>query len=91
MASTEEHNAELMQTLDDAWNSKDEDAFKARHKPTSSSAGPVSRPDVINDAAGLAAGSTGQGAREPAQRRAARGRLLAPPRRHPRGRRRRRP
>jgi SnoaL-like polyketide cyclase len=31
--STEERNMELMQTLDDAWNSKDEHVFRARHKP----------------------------------------------------------
>jgi len=31
--STEERNAELMQTLDDAWNSEDVAVFRARHKP----------------------------------------------------------
>jgi ketosteroid isomerase-like protein len=31
--STEERNTELMQTLDDAWNAKDVDVFRARHKP----------------------------------------------------------
>jgi hypothetical protein len=31
--STEERNMELMQTLDDAWNSEDEEVFRARHKP----------------------------------------------------------
>jgi predicted ester cyclase len=29
----EEHNMELMQTLDDAWNSQDWDTFDQRHKP----------------------------------------------------------
>ncbi len=33
MATTEEHNAELMQTLDDAWNAQDLKVFEARHKP----------------------------------------------------------
>lgn len=33
MASTEERNAELMQTLDDAWNAQDLSVFEARHKP----------------------------------------------------------
>ena len=33
MATTEERNAELMQTLDDAWNAQDIDVFRARHKP----------------------------------------------------------
>ena len=33
MASTEERNAELMQTLDDAWNAQDVEVFRARHKP----------------------------------------------------------
>jgi ketosteroid isomerase-like protein len=32
MATTAERNAELMQTLDDAWNSQDEEVFRARHK-----------------------------------------------------------
>lgn len=31
--STEERNAELMQTLDDAWNAQDVEVFRARHKP----------------------------------------------------------
>jgi predicted ester cyclase len=31
--STEEKNMELMQTLDDAWNSQDWDTFEKRHKP----------------------------------------------------------
>jgi ketosteroid isomerase-like protein len=31
--STEQHNMELMQTLDDAWNSEDQDVFVQRHKP----------------------------------------------------------
>jgi len=30
---TEERNAELMQTLDDAWNAQDVEIFRARHKP----------------------------------------------------------
>ncbi len=34
MASSEERNAELMQTLDDAWKAEDEEVFKERHKPT---------------------------------------------------------
>jgi hypothetical protein len=29
----EEHNMELMQTLDDAWNAQDWDTFDRRHKP----------------------------------------------------------
>jgi predicted ester cyclase len=29
----EEHNMELMQTLDDAWNAQDWDTFDKRHKP----------------------------------------------------------
>jgi ketosteroid isomerase-like protein len=33
MASTEERNKELMQTLDDAWNAQDVDVFRQRHKP----------------------------------------------------------
>jgi hypothetical protein len=33
MATTEERNAELMQTLDDVWNAEDEDVPRARHKP----------------------------------------------------------
>jgi hypothetical protein len=33
MATTEERNAELMQTLDDAWNAQDVEVFAARHKP----------------------------------------------------------
>jgi hypothetical protein len=33
MASTEERNTELMQTLDDAWNAQDVEVFRARHKP----------------------------------------------------------
>lgn len=33
MAGTEERNAELMQTLDDAWNAQDVEVFRARHKP----------------------------------------------------------
>jgi ketosteroid isomerase-like protein len=33
MASKEEHNMELMQTLDDAWNAQDLDVFSQRHKP----------------------------------------------------------
>jgi hypothetical protein len=33
MARNEERNAELMQTLDDAWNAQDVDVFMARHKP----------------------------------------------------------
>jgi len=31
--STEQRNMELMQTLDDAWNSEDQDVFVQRHKP----------------------------------------------------------
>ena len=31
--TTEQRNAELMQTLDDAWNTQDWDTFEARHKP----------------------------------------------------------
>ena len=31
--SIEEHNMELMQTLDDAWNAQDWDTFEQRHKP----------------------------------------------------------
>ena len=31
--STEQKNMELMQTLDDAWNSQDWDTFEKRHKP----------------------------------------------------------
>jgi ketosteroid isomerase-like protein len=31
--TTEERNAELMQTLDDAWNAQDVDVFRQRHKP----------------------------------------------------------
>jgi hypothetical protein len=30
--TTEERNAELMQTLDDAWNAQDIEVFRARHK-----------------------------------------------------------
>jgi hypothetical protein len=33
MMSPEEHNMELMQTLDDAWNAQDLDIFSQRHKP----------------------------------------------------------
>jgi ketosteroid isomerase-like protein len=33
MATTEERNTELMQTLDDGWNAQDEEVFRARHKP----------------------------------------------------------
>jgi len=33
MPSTEERNAELMQTLDDAWNLQVVEIFRARHKP----------------------------------------------------------
>lgn len=33
MATTEERNRELMQTLDDAWNAQDVDVFQQRHKP----------------------------------------------------------
>ena len=33
MASTEERNMELMQTLDDGWNAQDVELFRARHKP----------------------------------------------------------
>jgi hypothetical protein len=33
MATTEERDAELMQTLDDAWNAQDPEVFVARHKP----------------------------------------------------------
>ena len=33
MASTEERNMELFQTLDNAWNAQDQDVFVARHKP----------------------------------------------------------
>ena len=33
MATTEQRNAELMQTLDDAWNAQDVEVFRARHKP----------------------------------------------------------
>ena len=33
MTSVEEHNMELMQTLDDAWNAQDWDTFDQRHKP----------------------------------------------------------
>ena len=33
MTKTEERNMELMQTLDDAWNAKDQEVFVARHKP----------------------------------------------------------
>jgi ketosteroid isomerase-like protein len=33
MAGSDQSNAELMQTLDDAWNSEDIDVFRARHKP----------------------------------------------------------
>lgn len=32
-ATIEEQHAELMQTLDDAWNGQDVDVFRARHKP----------------------------------------------------------
>ena len=31
--ATEKHNMELMQTLDDAWNSQDVEIFRKRHKP----------------------------------------------------------
>ena len=31
--STEEHNVDLMQTPDDAWNAQYWDTFDARHKP----------------------------------------------------------
>ena len=31
--STEARNMELMQTLDDAWNARDVDTFRQRHKP----------------------------------------------------------
>ena len=31
--TTEQQNIELMQTLDDAWNSEDQDVFVKRHKP----------------------------------------------------------
>jgi ketosteroid isomerase-like protein len=33
MASTEERNMELFQTLDNAWNAQDQEVFVARHKP----------------------------------------------------------
>jgi ketosteroid isomerase-like protein len=33
MATSEERNMELMQTLDDAWNAQDQEVFVARHKP----------------------------------------------------------
>ena len=33
MATTEERNMELMQTLDDAWNGQDVEVFRARHQP----------------------------------------------------------
>ena len=33
MMSPEEHNMELMQTLDDAWNAQDVDLVAQRHKP----------------------------------------------------------
>ena len=33
MPTTEERNAELMQTLDDGWNAQDQEVFVARHKP----------------------------------------------------------
>ena len=33
MATTEERNMELMQTLDDGWNNQDQEVFVARHKP----------------------------------------------------------
>ena len=33
MPTTEERNAELMQTLDDGWNAHDQEVFVARHKP----------------------------------------------------------
>jgi hypothetical protein len=33
MAASGGGNAELMQTLDDAWNGQDADVFRARHKP----------------------------------------------------------
>jgi hypothetical protein len=33
MATTEERNAELMQTLDDAWNDQNVEVFRERHKP----------------------------------------------------------
>lgn len=33
MATVEERNMELMQTLDDGWNAQDQDVFVARHKP----------------------------------------------------------
>jgi hypothetical protein len=33
MASVEERNAELMQTLDDGWNAQDMELFRARDKP----------------------------------------------------------
>ncbi|HWG09371.1 MAG TPA: ester cyclase [Solirubrobacteraceae bacterium] len=33
MGTTADRNAELMQTLDDAWNSKEVEIFRARHKP----------------------------------------------------------
>jgi len=33
MATSEEQNMELMQTLDDAWNDQDQEVFVARHKP----------------------------------------------------------
>jgi hypothetical protein len=31
--STEQHNMELMQALDDAWNSENQEVFVQRHKP----------------------------------------------------------
>ena len=31
--SVEEQNMQLMQTLDDAWNTQDLDVFNKRHKP----------------------------------------------------------
>jgi len=31
--TTEQQNMELMQTLDDAWNTEDQDVFVKRHKP----------------------------------------------------------
>ena len=33
MASTEERNMGLMQSLDDGWNAQDVELFRARHKP----------------------------------------------------------
>jgi SnoaL-like polyketide cyclase len=33
MPTTQVSNAELMQTLDDAWNAQDVEVFRARHKP----------------------------------------------------------